>query len=236
VSSGSRVASRSNRLVREQLAKERARRRNWITAIVAVIVLAIAGATGYLVYQGQRPAAGFAVPQGATADGIAVGQAAVRVDVYQDYLCPHCKAFESSTGATLKQLVADGKATVAYHPLAFLDDASTTKYSTRSAAAAACAQDAGKLVEYNDALYTNQPAEGSAGLSDDQLIQLAGTVGISTDAFGQCVHSGRYLDWVANVTDLAVQKGVTATPTVFVNGRQVDATAAAITAAVNAAS
>jgi protein-disulfide isomerase len=135
----------------------------------------------------------------------------------------------------VKQLVADGKATVVYHPVAFLDGASTTKYSTRAAAASGCAQDAGKFVEYSDVLYANQPGEGSAGLSEDELIRLAGTVGIATGPFGQCVHSARYVGWVANLTDLAVKRGVTGTPTVYVNGRTVDPTVAAITAAVNAA-
>jgi protein-disulfide isomerase len=222
-------------MVREQLAHERARRRNWIAAGVAVAVLVVAGVAGYLVYQSQRPAPSAAVPVGATADGLPLGQGPVRVEVYQDYLCPHCKAFEASAGATLKQLVADGKATVVYHPVAFLDGASTTKYSTRASAAAGCAYDTGKLVEYSDAIYAAQPAEGSAGLSDDELIRLAGTVGIPTDKFGACVRSGRYLGWVANLTDLAVKRGVNGTPTVYVNGRTVSPTVAAIIAAVNAA-
>ena len=63
-------------------------------------------------------------------------------------------------------------------------------------------------VEYSDALWAAQLAEGGAGLSDDELIRLAGTVGISIDQFGQCLRSGRYLGWVANLTDLAATQGL----------------------------
>jgi protein-disulfide isomerase len=81
-------------------------------------------------------------------------------------------------------------------------------------------------------LYANQPSEGGAGLPDDELIRLAGTVGIDTGSFGQCVRDGKYLAWVDRVTERGVQRDVNGTPTVLVKGRQVQNDPAAITAAV----
>ena len=87
------------------------------------------------------------------------------------------------------------------------------------------------------ALFANQPAEGSAGLSDDQLIDLGGPVGLNAPSFAQCVRSQRYADWVANVDDQAARRGVTATPTVYVNGAPLGSpTPETLTAAINAAS
>jgi protein-disulfide isomerase len=50
--------------------------------------------------------------------------------------------------------------------------------------------------------------------------------------FADCVHGGRYGPWVRHVTDAATARGVTGTPTVYVDGRQVEATAAAVAQAV----
>jgi protein-disulfide isomerase len=221
------------KVVRDQLAREQARaRRLWIS-IAAVAVLVIAGLAGWAVYSNQR-AGTYATPQHATAnaDGLVVGSGPKTVDIYLDFICPACRQFEESAGASLNQLVADNKIKLVYHPVAFLDRASTTQYSTRSAAAAGCAADAGKLTEYVRVLYANQPPEGSAGLTDAQLIQLGHTAGISGSTFDDCVRSGRYKSWVQHVTDEAVARGVTGTPTVFVDGKQVPASLPAITEAL----
>ena len=54
----------------------------------------------------------------------------------------------------------------------FLDQASTTHYSTRAAAASGCAADQDRFTDYLHELFVNQPPEGSAGLSDTELIAL----------------------------------------------------------------
>ena len=84
------------------------------------------------------------VPAGATpdGDGIVIGDGPVRVDVFIDFLCPYCRQFELSSAPALAGLVADQLASLAYHPMNFLDQASTTNYSTRAAAASGCAADA----------------------------------------------------------------------------------------------
>ena len=99
------------------------------------------------------------VPAGATpeGDGIVVGPGPVRIDAFIDFLCPFCKRFELSSGPTLAGLVADGLASLVYHPMNFLDEASTTHYSTRAAASSGCAADYGRFVEYAHALFVNQP-------------------------------------------------------------------------------
>ncbi|HTA11108.1 MAG TPA: thioredoxin domain-containing protein, partial [Streptosporangiaceae bacterium] len=77
------------------------------------------------------------VPTGATpdGDGVLVGDGPVQVDAFIDFLCPFCKRFELSAESVLAGLVHDGRARIAYHPMNFLDEASTTGYSTRAAAA-----------------------------------------------------------------------------------------------------
>ncbi len=183
------------------------------------------------------PAFGGHLPAGATpdGDGVAVGHGPVRVDAFIDFLCPFCRRFELSSGPALAGLVADGLVSLAYHPMNFLDAASTTNYSTRAAAASGCAADGGRFVQYAHALFASQPPEGGPGLSDTELAGIGRAVGLGGAAFTLCLAGARYLDWPAYVTARATALGVDATPTVLVNGAAVRPDARAITAAVAAA-
>lgn len=165
-------------------------------------------------------------------DGVMVGHGPVRVDAFIDFLCPFCRQFELSSGPALADLVADGKISLVYHPLNFLDEASTTSYSTRAAAASGCAADLGRFVEYAHALFVNQPPEGGPGLSDAELAAIGRAVGLADTPFTTCVSSAPYLDWPAHVTARATAAGVEATPTVLVAGAVVRPEARPIAAAV----
>ena len=177
------------------------------------------------------------VPAGATeaGDGILIGHGPVRVDAYIDFLCPFCRQFELAAGPALAGLVADGRISLAQHPMNFLDEASTTSYSTRAAAASGCAADQGRFTEYAHALFVSQPPEGGPGLSDEELAGLGRGAGLDGPEFTACLAAGTYRDWPSFVTARAAAAGVGATPTVLVAGVGVDPDPQAITAAVAAA-
>ncbi|MDG4767482.1 thioredoxin domain-containing protein [Solwaraspora sp. WMMD406] len=227
---------RAAKVVREQIARERRRRRTLWTSVVVVVALLLAGLVGYGLYQAQRTGE-YTAPPGAVANdsGIPVGDGPVTVDLYVDFLCPACRQFEQQVGPTLDQLVADGRITVVYHPVAILDRLTSTAYSTRASAASGCAAADGKFTEYAAALFEQQPAEGGAGLTDDQLVEIGTGVGLAADSFGSCVRDGTYRSWSGHVTDEAGRAGVAGTPTVMVDGETVGSSADAITAAVDAA-
>jgi len=206
----------------------------WVT-ITALVAIVAAGLIGWGIYETQRPTT-YATPAGAnpSGDGLVLGDGPVTVDLYVDLQCPICQNFEGTAGATLNQLVADHTIKIVYHPIAILDDRSTTGYSTRAGAAVAASGGTGKLADYLTALYKAQPAEGSAGLTNAELIRIAGTVGITDQSFADAVDSGQYRSWVTHVTEVADGKGIRATPTVLVNGQPVDAQLDAVQAAINA--
>jgi len=176
------------------------------------------------------------VPAGATpeSDGVVVGNGPVRVDAFIDFLCPFCRRFELAAEPTLAGLVADQLASLVFHPMNFLDAASTTRYSTRAAAASGCASDRGKFLEYEHALFVQQPPEGGPGLSDEELIRIGLAIGLD-QSFADCVAAGTYLDWPPYVTAMANAAGVNSTPTVAVQGIVVSPDPETIAAAVTRA-
>jgi protein-disulfide isomerase len=197
-----------------------------------VLVLAAAGPT-VVRMQARDLLAPARVPADAPedGDGIVLGSGGSVVDIYIDFLCPFCRRFEQQHGAAIDAAVDAGAITVVYHPVGFLDRLSTTRYSTRAAAASGCASDGGRFREYLYMLYDNQPPEGSDGLSDDELSRLAALVGLDERAAG-CVLSGAYIEWAEYVTALALARGVNGTPSVYVDGVGVPANGRAIMAAV----
>ncbi|SDS90479.1 Protein-disulfide isomerase [Pseudarthrobacter equi] len=145
----------------------------------------------------------------------------VKVVAYIDFICPVCKRFESTYNEALTGLRNDGKISLEYRPLGFLDRQSSTNYSSRAANAAACVADKApeKYAEYVDTLFANQPAEGSAGLSDDKLKSLASDIGADINS---CVDDKTFRPYVKYSTQLASNIGITGTPTIFVDGKQWD--------------
>ncbi|WP_028271381.1 DsbA family protein [Arthrobacter sp. UNC362MFTsu5.1] len=144
----------------------------------------------------------------------------VKVVVYIDFICPVCKRFETTYNEQLTSLRNEGKISLEYRPLGFLDLQSTTNYSSRAANAAACVvnESPEKYSDFVNALFEKQPAEGSAGLSDDDLKKMATDVGAKS--IDTCVEERKYRPYVKVATQEAAAIGVTGTPTAFVDGKQ----------------
>jgi protein-disulfide isomerase len=142
-----------------------------------------------------------------------------KVVVYMDFMCPYCADFHSSYGPTLDRLRNEGKITVEYRPVTFLDRQSTNRYSSRAAAAAACVADAhpDRYADFLSQLYAHEPAQGSAGLSDQELKSLMAAAGADT---AKCIDSGTYLAWARYSNRLALDSGINGVPTAFVEGKQ----------------
>jgi len=240
---------------RQRIAAERAaeaaaraaaerRRRAVIGGVVAAVVLVVALVV-VVVLQTRRTStsADAAAPANTTDNGyvFAVGSAdaPVTLDLYEDFQCPNCKALEDSTGSTIDDLVAAGTVQVHYHGMAFLDTDENDDYSTRALnAAAVVAATAGTdaYETFHDLLFANQPDEGGSGLPDDQLIDYAAQAGASGTTVEDGIRQLTYGDWVSASTDAASKDGVTGTPTLFVDGEELDDLSPdGLTAAVSAA-
>ncbi|MEV0895669.1 thioredoxin domain-containing protein [Actinoplanes sp. NPDC049802] len=192
-----------------------------IVALIAAITISVvtamdgnkSGADGPLV-----------APAAATANGgIRIGEADAKVtlSVYFDYMCPYCGRFEQANHGDIQALVSDGTAALEMHPLAFLDDQSRgAQYSTRAANAVVTVadKDAAHVLAFNTALFENQPEEGTEGLDDARIAEIAAGVGVPQNVIDQFADR-TYVPWIAKSNDNAFKNdGIKGTPTVKING------------------
>ncbi len=200
----------------------------WITGLAVIALLigisvwSIAGARSG--GTGVVAADGLTAPSVATESGavlIGKADAKVTVSIYADFMCPYCGQFERANGEDLAAAVDQGVAKLEIHPMAFLDDMSSgTQYSTRAANAFVTAADAdpAAALKLYQLLFANQPAEQSAGLTDDQLKQFAGEAGAPAEVTAAFAKQ-TFAPWVAKITQQAFDSGITGTPTIKINGQ-----------------
>lgn len=223
-------AERATAALAEQRRRERTRRLMLIGGVVVGLLIVVVGA---FVVQSQRTTVGKtpdAVPRGLTGGyGVVVGRASAptTLRIYEDFQCPICDQFEKATGSRLRAAVAAGKVKIDYRMVSFLDGASTNHYSSRALNAAAVVLDtSGKdtFMKFHQLLFDSQPAEGTAGPSNSQLVDLAVRAGASRSAVQSAIENDKYAQWVTNTQGAMSQAGVNGTPTVFVNGKKAGAT------------
>ena len=143
--------------------------------------------------------------------------APVIITAWEDFQCPVCKVANTSTLATIiEEYVDTGQVQLHYRYFSFLGDE-----SVRAAEAAEAAAAQGRFWEYHDALFTYQGAENSGAFSDDRLTQLAQLVGLDLTLFEASLDSGEYEGVVEAELDEGRERGVSGTPTFFVNGERV---------------
>ena len=152
---------------------------------------------------------------------------------YIDYQCPACLAFEETNLNNVASWVGNGKATLELHPIAFLDRSSMgTRYSSRADNAAACVANFApdRYVFAAAALYSNQPSEGTTGLTNKQINAVLTKAKSSNADIVNCVNQETFKSWVTAATARVMNgtfSGVAlkpssfqGTPTVFVDGVQ----------------
>ncbi|MFD0205916.1 MULTISPECIES: DsbA family protein [Saccharothrix] len=206
-----------------------------IVGIVVVVVLA-AAVIGGVVLSSKSDSddslanvpevTGVSAPIVREGGAVVVGKdgAKVTIDLYEDFLCPACGAFKKAYGDQIKQEIEAGDLKVRYHALPYLNRLSDPEgYSRDSANAALCAVDEGKFWEYHEALFLRQPEEGGPGHTKEELVKLGTDLGITGDAFKQCVDSGAHeKDAQAELDAVRATGKFQGTPTVMKDGEVVE--------------
>ena len=141
-----------------------------------------------------------------------------KIDIWEDFQCPVCRDFEVVNNKQIREWIEAKKVTAVFHPLSFIG-----AESAYMANAAACSADEGKFLQYHEALYANQAeAENSGKWNATTLIALGANLKITSKSFTDCVKYVKYQDWVTNVANDGASKNVDSTPTVFINGKEME--------------
>ncbi len=142
----------------------------------------------------------------------------VVVTVYKDLQCPGCKFFWENVEPELKAKYED-KIKLVYHhyPLAIHIKADN------AAQAAEAAGEQGKFFEYVTLLYKEQPDQSNlASWTDSRLIELAKQInGLDIARFEESFKSGKYKSVIDQYIKEAEAKGISSTPTVLINDKEV---------------
>lgn len=218
----------SRRLTQKQeAARRRVQKRRRIQLLVTgAIVLVIAAALIIIGISISQPVNFVGIPAAATTDGptkmqLGPDDAKVTVEEFADYQCPFCKQWEQNTQP---QFVADYITSnkgvkLVFKNFPFIDRNTGARESHLSSAAAYCAADQKRFVDYHNALYANQPASENSGFwTTDHLKALAKALNMDTNAFNTCLDSNKYNNQTTADATAASGRGVSGTPTFFVNG------------------
>ncbi|MFB6204439.1 MAG: thioredoxin domain-containing protein [Candidatus Nanohaloarchaea archaeon] len=147
--------------------------------------------------------------------------APVTVVEFADYRCPYCKMFEERVFPKLKEnYIETGKVKFYFVNFAFLGPG-----STQAAIASECVynQDRQEFWEFHAYVYEHQGPEAQRWVTKDLLMSFArnATEGLDYRQLEQCISSQKTLDEVRKDKRMGINRGVSSTPSVFVNGQLV---------------
>jgi protein-disulfide isomerase len=156
--------------------------------------------------------------------------APIHITTYVDWACPVCKAFEEANSTYISGLVKSGQAVLQVMPVAIVDRSyQSSRYASRANNAAACVAnyDPDSFLTVQKQFYDDQPAEGSTGLSNGQIVDLVKKAGLNDDKVTSCINGESFKNFVLAATQRAtsdptlVAPGAQSfgTPTVVVNGQ-----------------
>jgi protein-disulfide isomerase len=202
-----------------------------LTIITAVVfILAI---FGFIIFNRTRPASTGQGISGQTAPdptqlsyegqpAIGNPDAPVKVAIFEDFKCPACKYFDENVWPKLEnEYISTGQVQAYFINYAFLAPDSRT-----AAVASECVyqQDEALFWQYKEIVYRSQGQEGQAWATPARLTELAREYvpDINADDLKTCIDENRHDAEVTADLQMGVAVGVRGTPSVFVNGTQVE--------------
>jgi len=154
----------------------------------------------------------------ASADAMTLGNAnaPIKVEEYASTTCSHCGRFNNDVFPTFKAKYIDtGKVQYTFHEF-------ITPPEAVAVAGFLTARCAGKEKYFSviDALFRSQEEMFRTGDARGTLLKVAQSAGMTEAQFNTCVNDETSQKAIAARVDAAVQRGVSSTPSFFINGKK----------------
>ncbi|MFN9849358.1 MAG: DsbA family protein [Alphaproteobacteria bacterium] len=154
----------------------------------------------------------------ASADAMTLGNAnaPIKVEEYASTTCSHCGRFNNDVFPAFKAKYIDtGKVQYTFHEF-------ITPPEAVAVAGFLTARCAGKEKYFSviDALFRSQEEMFRTGDARGTLLKVAQSAGMTEAQFNTCVNDETSQKAIAARVDAAVQRGVSSTPSFFINGKK----------------
>jgi len=151
--------------------------------------------------------------------GVLVGNANASKGMllFEDPQCPYCRQFEELNRPLITTALDAGELAVEYRMRCFLGPE-----SVRADNALALAAEAGRFDELRQALFAEQPPEGTGGFTTGSLLRLGARVGLTGSDFVSGVRKARYEKWVLRREVVYQAQDPQGTPAAWLNGDPID--------------
>ena len=154
--------------------------------------------------------------------GITMGLASAPIEImeFADYSCPHCAEFTGFAGKLLRQNYvepADGPVRWVLYDFVLGGFPNTIP----AAMAVRCAGEQGAYWPMHDLLFSRQRRWQTNPSPGGEFNDMASDIGLDTGSFKACMSEGRYIKQIAAARKYGDQLGVSSTPTLFIDGKQI---------------
>lgn len=156
-------------------------------------------------------------------------KAKVVIEAYEDFLCAHCRVWHNTVQPQLlEEYIKPGKVRLVFHNFP------VTKASPgpqMAALASQCAADQNAFWPYHDQLFAVQQ-QGESAFRFEQMVAYADHLGLVQTQFTHCLSTFAHQAAVDSAVQSGLARGVTGTPTFFLNGQAVGNDYATLKAAI----
>jgi predicted DsbA family dithiol-disulfide isomerase len=139
--------------------------------------------------------------------------APIYIAEFADFACPHCRDYHPTVKRLVGEFAPEGEAQFWYVPL----DGTGGANSRTAYQAAYCAGEQNAFWQFHEEIFELQESEGSNAFERDELLDIAGDMGLDTGEMESCMNNSRSRIAIPQARQLATELGVTATPTVAIS-------------------
>lgn len=136
--------------------------------------------------------------------------APVAIVVFSDFQCPYCARIGGVIDQVMQQYPKETKVVFKHFPLTM------HRFAMQAAKASVAADSFGKFWEYHDLIFQNYST-----LTEQKLEEFRETLKLDKAKFDKRMNDPKTLEKVQKDAKAGTDAGITGTPSVFVNGRQV---------------